>query len=370
MMWKILIVDDEAIIRESLKRFINWRSINATICGLAENGSVALDLILQDPPDIILCDISMPSLNGIELIEFLHHHKIPSEVIFISAYSNFEYARAALKYGAFDYILKPIEEQLILDCVKKCIQKISVLSSELFLCNVFAISDFDELRQKAAHLNFSFDIEAMTERVKNGDLDNLNGLIDDMFLYFLKEGLIYDLDLLKLKCIEFIDYILHDLEKHQLYDYLMSDPLTSKKNINAQRDLSKIYEIIKNLLTNLSSCFIHLREKSSSFLVRSALEYIHAHFGDDISLTTIANHLYISPTYLSKIFKSERGKTFSNYVLDYRIKMAKEYLKDPQYKIYQIAGMCGFSDVAHFSKCFKQVTDLSPNKYRNQIRPS
>ena len=366
-MWKILIVDDEAIIRESLKRFINWRSINATVCGLAENGSVALDFILNDPPDIILCDISMPSLNGIELIEFLHHHKIPSEVIFISAYSNFEYARAALKYGAFDYILKPIEESLILDCVKKCIQKISVLSSELFLCNVFAISDFDKLRQKAVHLDFDFDLEAMTEIVENGDLVALNGLINDMFLYFLKEGLIYDLDLLKIKCIEFIDYVLHDLEKHQLYDYLMTDPLTSKKNINEQRDLNKIYDITKNLLSNLASCFIHLKEKSSSFLVRSALEYIHAHFGDDISLTVIAKHLYISPAYLSKIFKAERNQTFSNYVLDYRIKMAKDYLKDPRYKIYQIAEMCGFSDVAHFSKCFKQVTRLSPNKYRNQL---
>jgi two-component system response regulator YesN len=84
-----------------------------------------------------------------------------------------------------------------------------------------------------------------------------------------------------------------------------------------------------------------------------------------VSLSFVADRLYISPTHLSRLFAAEKGVTFSHYVQRYRMTVAKQLLADPQYKIYNVARMVGYSDVAHFSKAFKQQEGMSPLKYRN-----
>ena len=98
---KMIIIDDEAIIRESLRQFIDWESIDVEICDIASSGMTAMASILSQKPDIILTDIRMPGLDGLELIRLLREQNITSEVIFISAHTNFEYARQAISLGAF-----------------------------------------------------------------------------------------------------------------------------------------------------------------------------------------------------------------------------------------------------------------------------
>ena len=101
-------------------------------------------------------------------------------------------------------------------------------------------------------------------------------------------------------------------------------------------------------------------------LVRQTVRFIHEHYGESISLPDVAGKLYISPNYLSKIFSAEMKKTFSHYLLEYRIAMAKKLLRETYDKVYEIAERVGYTDVVHFSKVFKQLTGLSPNQYRNQ----
>jgi two-component system response regulator YesN len=106
----MLIVDDEYIILDSLKTLMNWESIGVEVTGTADNGAAAIDMAIKMQPDIILSDISMPYISGLEMLETLRRNKINTEVIFITAYGKFEYAQEAIRYGAFDYILKPIDE--------------------------------------------------------------------------------------------------------------------------------------------------------------------------------------------------------------------------------------------------------------------
>jgi len=251
-MLKMIIVDDEVFILNSLETLIDWKSIGVEVAGTADNGSRAIELIDEKQADIILSDISMPHLSGIEMLEIIRKKQLLVEVIFISAHSNFDYARDAIRHGAFEYLLKPIREDVLLESVDRCAKK---------------IRDF---------------------RMKSKSFEDA------------------------------------------------ADEWSGEPN-------------------------------SGKHLVNSAISYIRSNYSKNISLSEVAQHIYISPAYLSKIFSSEMQETFSQYLLSYRINRAKELLRSTHDKVYEIALQVGYSDTAHFSKLFKQFTGQTPNQYRNRM---
>lgn len=104
---KILIVDDETFFRVSFKSLINWNENGFEIVGEASDGEEAIEKIKKLKPDIIFLDITMPKVNGIEVIRELNHINLSCKVIVLSSYNEFKYVRDAMKLGAFDYIHKP-----------------------------------------------------------------------------------------------------------------------------------------------------------------------------------------------------------------------------------------------------------------------
>ena len=117
---KLLIADDEPLIRQGL-RTIHWESIGVTLCGIVENGLEAFELAQKEKPDIVLTDIRMPGMDGITLSRKLCSENPRCIIIFLSGYSDFEYARQAIQLNAYDYILKPTSPDEILDCVKRAV---------------------------------------------------------------------------------------------------------------------------------------------------------------------------------------------------------------------------------------------------------
>lgn len=123
-MIKLMVVDDEHWIREGLKRTIDWSSHGIQFIGDAEDGCKALELIEAHVPEIIISDIKMPTMDGMDLMEEIKKRGIDTKVIFISGFSDFAYAQKAVKLGAFDYILKPVEEPVLLEIIERCISEI------------------------------------------------------------------------------------------------------------------------------------------------------------------------------------------------------------------------------------------------------
>lgn len=123
-MIKLMVVDDEHWIREGLKRTIDWSSHGIQFIGDAEDGCKALELIEAHAPEIIISDIKMPTMDGMDLMEEIKKRGIDTKVIFISGFSDFAYAQKAVKLGAFDYILKPVEEPILLEIIERCIREI------------------------------------------------------------------------------------------------------------------------------------------------------------------------------------------------------------------------------------------------------
>jgi len=105
-LYKILIVDDEVEIRNGLYH-CNWKELGFTPVGSVCNGLEALEFINANPVDVVLCDVMMPKLNGIEFSRIIHERKLNIKIVFLSGYSDFDYVKEAMKYGGKDYLLKP-----------------------------------------------------------------------------------------------------------------------------------------------------------------------------------------------------------------------------------------------------------------------
>lgn len=123
-MYKLLIVDDEKQTREGIKRLLSWQDYGIAICGEATNGQEALEIIEEEHPDIILLDIQMPVMNGLELAKRLHQGYPECKFIVLSGYDDFELVRQAMKCGAVDYLLKPSGKEEIIRTIEEIIDSL------------------------------------------------------------------------------------------------------------------------------------------------------------------------------------------------------------------------------------------------------
>lgn len=121
-MYKALIVDDEPKVRSGLTKLIPALDAEWTVVGQAKNGNEALELVRKDMPDLVITDIRMPNMNGLDLLNALREY--PVQVVILSGYGYFEYAKTAIRFGAFDYLLKPLKPDEVRDLLGRLKQEI------------------------------------------------------------------------------------------------------------------------------------------------------------------------------------------------------------------------------------------------------
>lgn len=125
IMYKIALIDDEAVVREGMGELIPWGEIGLELIGTAEDGEKGLLLIQEKLPDIILLDINMPRLNGLDLANIITKSYPQIKIILISGYDEFDYARQALRMGVEDYILKPVTKSEMVTLLNKIVGKLN-----------------------------------------------------------------------------------------------------------------------------------------------------------------------------------------------------------------------------------------------------
>lgn len=118
-MLRLIIVDDEKIIRETISTIIDWKSLDIELIGTCKNGIEAYDMILDEYPDIVLTDIKMPGLSGLELIERIREIDKNIQFVILSGYGEFSFAKQAMQYGVKHYLLKPCSEEQIIEVMKQ-----------------------------------------------------------------------------------------------------------------------------------------------------------------------------------------------------------------------------------------------------------
>ena len=128
--YKVILADDERWIRSLLRSIVSWRKLGAEVVGEAGDGAMALSLCRLEKPHILVSDVRMPGLNGLELIEAVVSEMPEVQCIIISGYDEFEFARQGLRLGALDYLLKPLDSRQVELVVRRAIRRLRGLQEE------------------------------------------------------------------------------------------------------------------------------------------------------------------------------------------------------------------------------------------------
>lgn len=250
-MYKVVVIEDESIVRRGIIQSIDWNSVNCMVMGEAEDGIKGVELIKRVHPDIVVSDISMPNMSGIEMVETLREAGIAPKVIFLTAFDDFSFAVDALRLQAADYILKPFKDGEMEECLAKIIQ----------------------------------------------------GLGNSP-----EEGLVAG----------------NELE---------------------------------------------LRKGDKSKYLSDAIKYIDENYSNpDLSVDMVAESIGVSAGHLSRLFRKETDYTMMTYLVNRRMRAAKDLLKDYSHKVYEVAEMVGYRDIAYFSATFKKSVGVSPSEYQDRHR--
>jgi two-component system, response regulator YesN len=130
-LYKVFLVEDEVVIREGIRERIDWIANGFEFCGEAPDGEIALPLIKSLKPDILITDIKMPFMNGLELARIVHETMPEVRTVILSGHDEFEYAREAIKQGVVEYLLKPISPADLLDVLLKISRQFEKEAAEM-----------------------------------------------------------------------------------------------------------------------------------------------------------------------------------------------------------------------------------------------
>ena len=522
-MVKIMLVEDEPFVRKCLRETIDWASLDCEICGEAADGSEALELCEKTQPDIIITDIVMDMCNGLDMIDALRSRKYDVEIIILTGYDNFDYARRALANNVSAYILKPVQNQVIIDEVLKLKEKLkekqrlSRAVSEYTSKNRNAfleklISAENLTPKKCAELAAGLDITLPSDNYcmaillpdkapKNSESSSRTefAALREAVSYCISTSKFFSLycetDENALLLMVFlnhrsekndVDAFFLDLQRH--YCNITGSTLTIgvsgifKNTVIVQRAVSQArkalarravlgrnriiqyteqqyesgefailtteqinrivsdikslktqkaretvckwldsaqsctsvdMELIKNNLLELVILILRSTVQSThsmnsvfgrtvlptaellkieyiselkvwisdiisciekhpnacmpytySPMVQKSVLYIRENYPSHITIEQLAAELYVSPRTLTRLFKKETGKTFSEYLTEYRVEAAVSLLQSGNYKTYEVATLVGYHDSKHFHKIFKKITGYSPGHYR------
>ncbi|TVY10753.1 response regulator transcription factor [Paenibacillus cremeus] len=123
-MWKIAIVDDDRHVLQGMKRLIPWGEMDLEPVGEAMDGEAGFGLIMEQDPDIVITDIYMPVMNGLDMVDRLRREHFQGKIVILSGYSDFEYARQALRLGVDDYLSKPITVNTLKEVLGRLISEL------------------------------------------------------------------------------------------------------------------------------------------------------------------------------------------------------------------------------------------------------
>jgi len=361
MMFKVFIAEDEPASMEYIKNIIQFKCPEFYVAGQAHDGAEALEKLLENPVDVLISDVEMDDVNGIELITQLGEIYPQTHSIIVSGYSDFTYMQGALRARAVDYILKPINVQQMVDLLNKIAEKLRKTHIEE---QSRIWSDYIGKQQPAQ----AVDVHAKTldlgefPRVADNYLQsgNIAGFKDELarsFNIWEKESynalqIVRALELLFVRISKF-------KSPDSYYDY--QEPLaTALYTASSMQELmSMVWDIIAKLLELNSSIY-----QSTGDLFELIGDYISRHYMEPLSLDGICRRFNISQTYLSRLFRKHKEMTFNDYLTVLRVERAKEIIaKNRDIKLKDVAQMVGYPDSSYFSKVFRQHVGCSPSQY-------
>ena len=391
-MYKTLFVDDERLIREGISNLIDWERITGQELTLAENAKVALKYLEHEKYEIVISDIYMQDMNGIELAKCIKGKWPDVVVILLSAYEDFDYARKAIEAGVFKYLLKPVIPEELEDAVNEAISqvKINEETKKRIDHSQEVLEDYrrelkknlwkdilsgnmrneDEIFERFEKMNMSKNISPIYVVVYKTDDESMlyqnqvaiDKVVSSCFECYIDTVFMdnYIVILLKKENAKSVLYAFGDLVKEMFhFEVYMGEGKTVK-------DLSTLHMSVESAKYNIQKNRANKKDEPTQ-IVLAAVEMIRKEIENvDFNINTIADALYLTPAYFSRVFKRKMGMTCIDFIKNYRINLAKELLQNTDLSIQQISEKTGYATVYYFSQQFKQVTGESPGSFRKK----
>lgn len=377
-MYKVLIADDELLLLEGIRDFIDWKALDSEVVYTATNGNDALEYLKENLVDILITDIRMPGVDGIGLARYIYESKIPTKVIFLTSYPSFEYMKSGMNYGIDAYVLKDDYMDELEPVIKKVISKFpyhnKVLNKyvNLFILRRGSQKDKEEflsLWKNSEYIcmlikldtdnRFDFS-QAVTEIVEN----NFNGtdvIVNDLSVFEYFCLLPADLNDLNEKC----EKTVSDIENECQANCKIGISNKCGDILNLHEKLIEIDDAINNISI---SGVMYFKNIISNDLIKKAVNVIERHYGEPISLSWVANKVGVSASYLSRKFNDEEGCTITEFINRLRINNAVRLLQSTDMPVYELSEKVGIVDPAYFTNIFKKYVGISPQKYKKELK--
>lgn len=413
-LYTVVVADDEDELREAVCMMTPWQDFGFCLVGSASNGLDALQLVEKHEPDLLLTDIHMPFISGIELARQVREIRPATNIAFLSGYDDFEYAKQAIQYNIISYMLKPLTMEGLAAELRTIRQKIDAQFAQFrqtapqteetdLRANMLmplVLDEFVELEDKAqieeygrqcGLLRDSKDQPyyiVMASIVLNSDGTNCTtpsfvSSVDRLASKYLRSTSFFTMG-------KVVSVLIGNPSDFDEYLHILADELPQM----ASRVLGKHCRMgISRMVSVLTALHIAYREaiealrqgdrtedgahfiqdlapavKGGSLLCQRALEALEQHYMDaDLSLVSLSEMLDVSPNYLSACIKKYAGETFMNILIRKRMEAAQELISTSSLKVQEIARRCGYTDQHYFSYCFKKYSGESPNAMRRRV---
>ncbi|MCR2806027.1 helix-turn-helix domain-containing protein [Paenibacillus sp. SCIV0701] len=356
-------VDDEPLVLEGLSFMVDWESHGFRICGEACDGEEALERIKELGPDLVVTDISMPVMDGLQLIEHctnvLH---APCRFVILSGHDDFSAAHKALSCGVLDYWLKPIDTMEIHAALKEFRSRWS--QSEA--------GDRTKQLGKALPLEAAWTVPIASDplldaedrlllAIQAGDREGIGNaaeqLCHQLKLSFGGGGEIGKAYLSNV-LLE-VTWTVFEGEKQgssALDEQALSPPC-----------LPGMEERWPEVLTAYACKAAErlARQRSESGPAWEVAQIIRERYSEPLQLQTIAQMLHFQPAYLGQLFKKHIGMSFLDYVHRTRVEAGRKLLRRTDLKVADVARKVGYEDPEHFAAKFKHWTGMTPSHYKN-----
>ncbi len=413
---KVFLADDEVVVREGIRESFPWDQTDYTLVGEAPDGEMALPMIRDTNPDIVITDIRMPFMDGIELCRILRAQMPWIGIIVLSGYDEFEYARQCIQLGVREYLVKPINSENLREALDKVSKQLADERKAIdHAASLRARIGNDEQLVREKLIASLYSEEAAAEDSHNV-LKHLSSMgcnvtapyyavVDAAFNPVNKgQEVAYDLSessggivhasstrtgsaLLVLgdtaedaeeRAYAFASSLVVELERIGCSDIrvgigeMVDTPEEILKSFKAARHIRHI--LVER--TDEKSMILGTREmgeisddSNTPGVISEAKVFMSSHFTDpNLMLQDVAKAVNMSNSRFSTVFSQQTGQTFTEYLIYLRLNKAKEMLKTTNIKSSQIARESGYNDSHYFSYIFKKNVGMTPSEYRSQYQ--
>lgn len=379
-MLSVLFVDDEPFIMKGLSIMIDWESYGYKIIGMAGNAMEALEIIESERPDLVIADVRMPQISGLELLERVHQKDKEISFVMLSGYSEFEYVRKALTEGCVDYLLKPINEQELIATLKK----VKALKREEL-----------ERRQWTKNMNMAPLFRFFKQFNPDDSIDEI--AVDSLELEENKGKKVVDELIHAVEVNQKQDIVKYSKEIYRkltqaddimvnlVLNYILFELLNLATNVDGSIDRQEVLQFISDsvletecveceenslekVMVDYSEYLCELRGNQSVGVIGEVENYLKSHYFENITLKDLGKKYYVNSAYLGQMFKKQFGESFKDYLNQLRIQKAEEFLIYSDKKIYEIANEIGYKDIDYFINKFISIKGCTPAKFRKQMK--